>query len=345
MNILFDINHPAQVHFFKHFIKYFKNNHHRVIITTREKDITSVLMKDLGWDFISLSRCRKSYVGMLYELLIRDIKIFLLHFKYKFDLAFGSSISIAHLSFLTNVKSYNFTEDDDCIVPFYKWLTYPFTTKIINPTCLKYSGFVNKRIFHNSYQKLAYLHPDIFKPDINIINKYNLKPHQYVVVRLSALLAHHDAGAKGINVGMVDKLTKVLKGYEIVYSRENDKRHMIDPLDMHHVLAYAKMIITDSLSMAVEGSVLGVPTVRYNSFEDKHSVLRETEDKYKLAFGFDSNRADSCDLMLSKIEELLKVDGLNQIWQQKKAVLLKDKVNLTAWLIEFFEKELNKDKK
>ena len=49
--------------------------------------------------------------------------------------------------------------------------------------------------------------------------------------------------------------------------------------------------------------------------------------------------------MLSKIEELLKVDGLNQIWQQKKAVLLKDKVNLTAWLIEFFEKELNKDKK
>ena len=44
MNILFDINHPAHVHFFKNAIKILENSNHNIIITAREKEMTTYLL-------------------------------------------------------------------------------------------------------------------------------------------------------------------------------------------------------------------------------------------------------------------------------------------------------------
>lgn len=345
MKILFDINHPAHVHLFKNFILYLKKHGHFVFVVARNKDIANVLLSHYGIEYTSISSPKKSIFGMLWELIKKDYMIYKLNKKYHFDVAFGSSPSIAHLSVLSKVKSYNFTEDDDDIVPLYKWITYPFTTKVVNPSCIKYSGFKKKRVFHNSYQKLAYLHPEVFTPDLEVLNKYNLKAFRYVIVRLSALEAHHDTGAKGISQSMIGALTNILEGYEIVFSREKDKRHTIDPWDMHHVMAFAKLVITDSLSMSVEASVLGAPVVRYNSFEGKSSVLNELQYKYQLACGYNS-KVDGSDVdMADKVKELLQNENLNNEWQAKRKLMLNEKEDMNKWMIDFFENELNEDKR
>jgi len=70
---------------------------------------------------------------MFKELVTRNISIYKLHKQYNFNYAFGTSISIAHLSAVTNVKSYYFVEDDDKIIPLQSILTTPFATKVICP--------------------------------------------------------------------------------------------------------------------------------------------------------------------------------------------------------------------
>jgi len=140
MNILFDIGHPAHVHLFKNLILYLnKDKKNNIKIVTRKKDIIEKLLRYYSLDFELLSIPKKTKFGMLAELLQRDYKIWKLHKKHNFKYALGTSVSIGHLSRISKVISYNFNEDDDNIVPLYANISYPFSTKIINPDCLRIS--------------------------------------------------------------------------------------------------------------------------------------------------------------------------------------------------------------
>ena len=43
----------------------------------------------------------------------------------------------------------------------------------------------------------------------------------------------------------------------------------IDPIDIHHIMAYANFHIGDSQTMAAESGVLGIPFIRVNDFVGK----------------------------------------------------------------------------
>ncbi|MFH1942855.1 MAG: hypothetical protein ABIL68_12210, partial [bacterium] len=251
-----------------------------------------------------------------------------------FDLAFGTSVSIAHLSAVSSVRSYILEEDDDDIVPLFAKLTYPFATGIIIPQNLRYTKWRKKRITHNSFHELAYLHPDVFQPDRQLIkNKYGLEPHQYIVVRHSAYQAHHDWKEQGISSEVWLEVGKVISSYPVVRSSEKDTQFEIDPLDIHHVLGLAKLILSDSQTMSMEAACLGVPSIRYNSFVGRISVLEEMDRRYELTYGFKPGQDTA---MLEKIRELLSQKELETAWALKRRKLLSEKENLTDWLIRFF---------
>ena len=272
MNILFDIGHPAHVHLFKNFIKFLTEQGHNITVVTRKKDITEKLLEHYKIPFKSLSTPKKTKIGMMFELLERDFKILRLHKEKKFDVAFGTSVSIGHLTLLKKVPSYNFNEDDDETVPLFVKISYPFNTGIINPAVIKSDKYTEKRIYHDSYHELAYLHPDNFTPDVSVLKKYSLKKGEYVIIRKSALSAHHDDCANGLSKNIWEKVVKLCSKYQIISSIEGVSSHTIDPWDMHHVLSFARLLITDGLSMSIEASVLGIPSIRYNSFEGKSTV-------------------------------------------------------------------------
>jgi len=92
-------------------------------------------------------------------------------------------------------------------------------------------------------------------------------------------------------------------------------RIKINPLDMHHILAYAKLFIGDSQTMAAEAGVLGTPFIRFNDFVGRISYLDELENTYNLGFGF---KTDEEDRLLKKIDELLKTEKINEEWQIKR---------------------------
>ena len=337
MNILFDIGHPAHVHLFKNFISYLKSENHCIFVTSRSKEVTATLLDYYKIDHFELSSPTTGKLSMLKELRQRNKGIYELYRKYKFDVSFGTSVSIGFLKIKFGVPAFNFNEDDDAIVRLYTYLSYPFATKIINPDCIKFSNWKHKRVLYSSYHELAYLHPNNFSPDINLIKSYNLEPKKYVIVRLSALKAHHDSGAKGISENLLSRIKSLLSDYTIIESHELKKQYQIKPWDMHHVLAYAKMIISDSQTMTVEGAVLGIPSFRINTFIDKSTVISELEKKYKLAYGFYPNDEEN---IISTIKHLADNDEVDHCWQEKRKIMLTDKIDLNQWMIDFFEKEI-----
>jgi len=332
--ILFDIGHPAHVHLFKNLIHYLKEKKHRVVTVSREKDVTNDLLKYYDIDAISLSRVGTYPLGMFGEMTKRDFKIFKLNRKYRFDIAFGTSYSIAHLSAVTRVKSYVFEEDDDHIVPVFSLITYPFATGIVVPSCLQHSKWRQKRIVHNSYHELAYLHPDQFLPDKGIPKKYGLEPQSYILVRSSALKAHHDLKQKGLMGEGWEMIQGLIKDCHVITSKEGQLDHRIAPWDMHQILNFSKMIISDSQTMTMEAATLGVPSIRYSSFSGRISCLEELEKTFGLTFGFKPGEEK---MMINKVKELLSHPDLTGEWQQKREQMLKDKSNFFYWQIKFFQ--------
>lgn len=337
MKILFDMGHPAHVHLFKNFIKYLEENKHTVKVVIRERELVGKLLEHYQIPYTVISKAKSGRFNMIHELISRDLKMISLNNVNRFDAAFGVSVSIAHLSAISRVKSYCFGDDDDAVVPFYAYLAYPFATKIINPKGTKFCRWKKKRVLYDSYQKLAYLHPDNFKPNIETLSKYGLKPYEYAVVRNSALAAHHDSGTKGIGNNLWAEIKTVLSQYKIVSSVEN-KINQIEPWDMHDVLFFTKLLLTDSQSMSVEASVLGVPNIRFNSFVGKISCLEELEIKYKLTLGFKPGQEIE---FKKKINELLNTENLNDIWKERAKKMLYDKIDFNKWMVDYFESGIN----
>jgi len=331
--ILFDIGHPAHVHLFKNLIRYLVDRGHHVVVVSRDKDLTVPLLDLYHIDHVCISRAKEGALSMMGELAQRDIAVLKLQKKHRFQAAIGTAVSIAHLSALSSVRSFVFEEDDDDVVPLFARLTYPFASQIVIPRNLRFNKWKKKRICHDSYHELAYLHPDIFKPDEQVVEKYGLKPHSYIILRHSAYQAHHDWKEKGFSSRVWDDVTKIVKDYPVIKSHERDQKKDFDPLDMHHLLSFAKMIISDSQTMSMEASCLGIPSVRYSSFVGRISVLEELEHKYGLTFGFCPGNEST---MLDKIQDLLLKKDLKTVWDDKRNSMLQEKNNFSDWMITFF---------
>ncbi|OGV51410.1 MAG: hypothetical protein A2017_14885 [Lentisphaerae bacterium GWF2_44_16] len=331
MRYCFDLLHPAHFHLFKNFIEHLKSSRHEVYIFVRPKDVLLELLKEKGWDFTvsPASASDNKFLGFF--------KHFLGYCKFvknkKVDFHIGSSVVIGAASRLLGGKSTVWGEDDTSIMPLWTLANLP-THTFLRPSCLSFEKD-RRDVYHNSYHELAYLHPGNFIPDRNVIEKYGLREKKYVVARFSALKAFHDKNARGISPELWSKIEGLIAGYQIVKSMELAKSHQIAPWDMHHVLAFAKMIISDSQTMTIEGAVLGIPSVRVNTFIGKSTLIEELEQKYKLAIGI---LPDHEKLILKTIEDIVINPDTEKTWEERRALLLADKVDLNRWMIEYYAK-------
>ena len=110
----------------------------------------------------------------------------------------------------------------------------------------------------------------------------------------------------------------------------------INPLDIHHVMAFAKIYIGDSQSMANEAAMLGVPSLRFNDFvgAKKIGVMEELEHTYGLTYGISSHEPEK---LYAKVEELLAMPNLREEFQSRRQKMLADKIDVTAFLTYFIE--------
>jgi len=344
MNILIDIGHPAHVHLFKNFIWKMKKRGNKVIVTAKDSFMINYLLKKYNINYINLGKKGSGLFGKTIKQFIFDLKILFFLYKFKIDKAMGTSISISHACLFHKSKSYVFNEDNVESAPLFAKSAYPFADYIITPKCLN-ENHGKKHIQISSLHELAYLHPDNFKPDKKILKELNVKEgEKFFILRFNAFKAHHDKGIKGLSleskrklINLLDKHGKIFITSEEELGKEFNKYKIkIDPAKIHHALYYAHLFIGDSNSMMIEAAVLGTPAVRCNDFVGRCPVIEELEHKYGLTYGFKPKENDK---MFIKIKTLLKNKNLKKEWQQKREKLLKDKIDLTKWMVDFIEKQ------
>ena len=98
---------------------------------------------------------------------------------------------------------------------------------------------------------------------------------------------------------------------------------------MHDALFYARLFIGESLTMVSECAMLGTPAIHVNTMTA--GTLAEQE-KYGLIFRFFSSEG-----LVEKAMDLLKMPGLNKEWDSRKNNMLKEKIDLTGFLVWLFE--------
>jgi predicted glycosyltransferase len=106
------------------------------------------------------------------------------------------------------------------------------------------------------------------------------------------------------------------------------------PHRIHDAIAYARLLIADSQTMTAEAALLGVPSIRCNTFAGRVSLHDELEQKYGLTYAFLPSEEDK---MLAKIQALLAMPDLPAEWQRRRAAYLRDKIDAAAWITEFVE--------
>jgi predicted glycosyltransferase len=346
MKILVDLYHPAHLHLFRNAMKILEERGHTIIWVTRDKDITVQLLQEYKLPFKVLTKAKKGLWNMFWELVIHDYKVWYEAIKNDVDLMLGTSVSITHAALFCKAKSWVFEEDDAKQAKLMTYLSYPFASKIITPDFLAHEKHGKKHITYPSYHELAYLHPNNYQPNPDILDELGLKVGEnYFIMRFVSLNASHDFGVQGLSLENKKVLLhKLLQHGKVFITSEAELDEEFEPYRlrmaphrMHDLLAYSTLCIGDSQTMAIEAAVLGVPALRCNSFVGELSLLKELDDKYGLTFGFLPNEGDA---LLAKIDTLLAEPKLKELWQEKLKIFLDDKIDMTEWLIEYIESQM-----
>jgi len=341
MRIVVDINHPAHVHYFKNFIWEMQNRGHEILITASEKDIAYQLLRAYHFNFIPLGTYGLSVREKLFNIPILDIKMYsaVKNFKPDFFLGFGS-IRAAHVSRIMRKPCVALDDTEHA-----KWehmLYVPFTDSILTPSCFT-KDFGKKQIRYNGYTELAYLHPNRFTPDPAVLNEIGLtKDDPFFVIRFVSWNASHDVGAHGLTLDTkrkaiheFEKYGRVIITSEKPLPEEFEKyRIAVSPEKMHDLLYYATLLYGESATMASECAVLGTHAI-FCDFAGR-GYTDEEERKYHLVYNFKLDN-ESQERSIEKAVELVQNPRLKEIAREKQAILLKEKIDVTAFIVWFIE--------
>ncbi len=351
MFFLIKLNHPAHYHLFKNFRNEMLLRGHKVIFIMKEKEILSQLLKSEQVEFYKLFDFKYSkdnffsIVGSnIAELINSDLELYKFIKSNRPDFLLGTDAPIAHIGRLTGIPSFVFNEDDIQINKLFCYSAYPFATNIISPFVCDVGIFKNKKISYMGYQKLAYLHPNRFIPDRDRLNDEFKDGKRKFLLRMVSFTAGHDIeqSHSGINENLLDEIINKLRNFGDVYisseksipDRYSEFKLDINIKEIHNYLSACDLFISDSQSMTVESCMLGTPSIRFNSFVGKISVLNELENKYQLTSSFNVNDRQS---FLKKLDELLSIKDLKRIYNNRRDEMLRDKIDLTSFLIWFVE--------
>jgi predicted glycosyltransferase len=235
------------------------------------------------------------------------------------------------------------SEDDASAVPMFRWVAYPFATAIVTPDGLAYEGYGKRHLTYPSYQELFYLHPSRFRPDPGVRRELGLGPEEpYALVRLSALEAHHDVGARGIGASLLREVVRLLteRGIRTFVSGEKPLdpewdalRVPIAPERIHDAMAFAELFLGDSQTMAAEAAVLGTPAFRLSAFVGRLTYLEELQAA-GLAFGF---RPGSEKALVESVAALLRRQDRRAEMAARRESLLAAKIDPLPWFLDAAE--------
>jgi predicted glycosyltransferase len=214
-------------------------------------------------------------------------------------------------------------------------ITYPFASQVIVPECyqawlppwhLKYPG----------YHELSYLHPKRFTPDREKAVAAGLDPGRPTfLLRTVSWGASHDVAERGWTAELLREAVRYLcsLGTVLISSEcelpEDIRMHRFKgPVsDIHHVMAFCRLYVGESATMASECAVLGIPAV-YAA-----STGRGYTDEEERTYGLVKNvRELSWPSLRRAIDEMLAQPA--EAFEHRRMGLLSDKIDVAAFVAD-----------
>jgi hypothetical protein len=339
MRILIDILHPAHVHFFRNFHNEMGARGHEMCITARDKDRSVELLRAFGLPYQQISAQKSGGAGLAVEMAQRTPRLMKIMRSFRPDVMtgiMGPSIALAGALRPRRVPAVVFYDTEFAVQT--NRIVYPLAYSVCTPDC--YQGTVpGRHPTYAGYHELAYLHPNRFHPDPAVLAEFGLGAAEpYSIVRFVSWQAVHDRKERGLSAKQKRHLVEVLQRRgRVLISSEGalppdlaglEVRGRVD--QVHHLMAHARLVVGESATMSSEAAVLGVPAVFIAT--TGRGYTDDEERRYGLVRHFTDEQYD---MALSAIEEILATPRAD--WEAARQRLLGEKIDVTAWMIDYFE--------
>ena len=269
MKIWFDICHTPQFNFFKPVMKALVEKGHRIYVTVLDRGKTpKIIQHELsGWQNVTVDvvgRHRMTKWSAIVEAnLLRDIQLMRWIRGKKIDIGFSNGMQLAMVCGLKGIPNYSF--DDDPQTADRKW------KEKWNTEC-NFCVYEDEAIKAPSHvlrctKEWAYLNPRTFVPKVEVLERYGVKPKEYMFLReVSVGTINYTGQESGAILGIKDMIPK---GMKVLLSLEEKKQRseypeewilLQEPIeDIHSLIYYAAGLVSSGDSMAREAALLGVP--------------------------------------------------------------------------------------
>ncbi len=340
MKVLFDIVHPAQVHFFKNAIRLLQQQGHSVLVTAREKDIATQLLDALNIDYQCISKKGSNMAAMAVELLVRDVKLLKIARRFRPDIMVGRvGVSIGIVGKLLGIPTVIYDDMEHARLQGMIGMT--FGTYLC--TGLGYFRDLGKRqVKFRGSPVMSYMAPDYFTPDPEPLRKAGLDPDKgYIFLRTVSWGANHDIGREGTSPQelheIIDRLSpfgRMIISSEEALPKSLSKYKNPVPIEyMHDLLAFAKICLVEGGTMAAESAVLGTPAICRNTYD--FGYLRALDNEYGLIF-----RPETTGEMIDIAENLLNKLNYEQEFQDKRIKLLNESDDVVKFQLDMIDKAI-----
>lgn len=328
--LLIDIGHPAHVHLFRKLAEALLNQGWEVLFSVREKGGSSELLKSFGLKYLIYGFSGRGVFNKIISLFRKNTALYQIFKSFNPDITIShSSFYLAQISSLLKVPNITL-EDTGNMEQVLLYL--PFTDVILTPDDYQ-RNHGSRQIRYHGYHETAYLHPDYKRNDTDF---KKIIPDT-ILLRLVEWTASHDIGHKGISSRLVDEILELPIGkYEIKILSEkplpdnlNSHQLILPPDQLHDFLKKVRLYIGEGATLATECAFMGIPSVYVNS---RSAGVIMAQEKAGLLYHFKRNEG-----VMEKVKELLSDDDSLRSHRLKAEEFLKDKINLTNFLVWFIE--------
>lgn len=269
MKILFDLVHPADALFFRNPIRILNRAGAQIRVASRHKDVLVPLLDELGIPHRPLTRAGRGRAGLAVELVKRDLRLWRLARAFRPDVMVGfGGVAISHVGKLTGIPSLSFYDTEHAGLQIR--LALPFISEWHVPDSWRGPEAEGRTFRFPGGKQFAYLHPDHFIPDAEVARAAGWDPtRDNFMIRIVAWQANHDHGRHGLSSARLRGIVSRLKARGKVHiSAEGALPDDLEPLRyrgsataFHHLLARCRLYCGESITIASEAVVLGVPAL------------------------------------------------------------------------------------
>jgi len=214
---------------------------------------------------------------------------------------------------------------------------YRLASRVVLPDC--YEGDIRSNFtLYAGYQELAYLHPSRFIPDESVLREFGLSPAEpLILLRYVSTAASHDIGQPFLNDSQKTTLVRTFENFgQVRISSEAPLPENLEPYRLngplwkvHHLLAFANLVVGESATMCSESAVLGTPAVYIA--QTSRGYLNDLRERYGLVFTFTPAEFEPA------LTACVNVLGSTGRADEARKRLLAEKIDVTGWMVEMFE--------